>query len=109
MRDPRFAEFVAVFVEVVRAGSFSGAARRRGVTPSAIVRQIDALEHDLGVRVLVRSTRALAMTDAGQRLFERGQRLVDDLVDVHAEVVPICSTLIDIRRPSSVVVTPAEM
>lgn len=86
MRDPRFAEFVAVFVEVVRAGSFSGAARRRGVTPSAIVRQIDALEHDLGVRVLVRSTRALAMTDAGQRLFERGQRLVDDLVDVRAEV-----------------------
>ncbi|RRN63940.1 LysR family transcriptional regulator [Caulobacter sp. 602-1] len=86
MRDPRFAEFVAVFVDVVRAGSFSGAARRRGVTPSAIVRQIDALEHDLGVRVLVRSTRALATTDAGQRLFERGQRLVDDLVDVHAEV-----------------------
>lgn len=86
MKDPRFAEFVAVFVDVVRAGSFSGAARRRGVTPSAIVRQIDALEHGLGVRVLVRSTRALAMTDAGQRLFERGQRLIDDLVDVHAEV-----------------------
>lgn len=98
MRDPRFAEFVAVFVDVVRAGSFSGAARRRGVTPSAIVRQIDALEHGLGVRVLVRSTRALAMTDAGQRLFERGQRLVDDLIDVHAEVAAFDGAVAGVLR-----------
>jgi DNA-binding transcriptional LysR family regulator len=98
MKDPRFAEFVAVFVDVVRAGSFSGAARRRGVTPSAIVRQIDTLEHGLGVRVLVRSTRALAMTDAGLRLFERGQRLLEDLVDVHAEVAAFDGTVSGVLR-----------
>ncbi|ASG21301.1 LysR family transcriptional regulator [Nitrospirillum viridazoti] len=98
MKDPRFAEFVAVFVDVVRAGSFSGAARRRGVTPSAIVRQIDALEHGLGVRVLVRSTRALAMTDAGERLFERGQRLIDDLVDVHAEIAAFDGAIAGVLR-----------
>ncbi len=98
MKDPRFAEFVAVFVDVVRAGSFSGAARRRGVTPSAIVRQIDTLEHGLGVRVLVRSTRALAMTDAGQRLFERGQRLIDDLVDVHAEIAAFDGAVAGVLR-----------
>lgn len=86
MKDPRFAEHLAVFVEVVRHGSFSGAARRRGQTPSAIVRQIDALEHSLGVPLLVRSTRALAMTDAGERLFERAQPLLDQLADTHAEV-----------------------
>lgn len=48
MRDPRFAEHLAVYVDVVRAGSFSAASGRRAVTPSAVVRQIDALEQDLG-------------------------------------------------------------
>jgi len=86
MKDPRFAEHLAVYVDVVRAGSFSAASRRRAVTPSAIVRQIDALERDLGVTLLVRSTRALAVTDAGHRLFDRAQRLLDDLADTHAEV-----------------------
>jgi len=86
VKDPRFAEHLAVFLEVVRHGSFSAAARRRGQTPSAVVRQIDALEHSLGVPLLVRSTRALAMTDAGERLYERGQPLLDQLADTHAEV-----------------------
>ena len=86
MKDPRFAEHLAVFADVVRHGSFSGAARRRGQTPSAIVRQIDALEHSLGVPLLVRSTRALTMTEAGECLFERAQPLLDQLADTHAEV-----------------------
>ncbi|WP_210058663.1 LysR family transcriptional regulator [Neorhizobium petrolearium] len=86
MRDPRFAEHLAVYVDVVRTGSFSAASRRRAVTPSAVVRQIDALEQDLGVSLLVRSTRALSLTDAGRHLFERAQRLLDDLADTHAEV-----------------------
>jgi DNA-binding transcriptional LysR family regulator len=86
MKDPRFAEHLTVFVDVVRHGSFSGAARRRGQTPSATVRQIDALEHSLGVPLLVRSTRALTLTDAGERLFERAQPLLDELADTHAEV-----------------------
>ncbi|NSZ66371.1 LysR family transcriptional regulator (plasmid) [Agrobacterium tumefaciens] len=86
MKDPRFAEHLAVYVDVVRAGSFSAASRRRAVTPSAVVRQIDALEQDLGVPLLVRSTRALSLTDAGRHLFDRAQRLLDDLADTHAEV-----------------------
>lgn len=83
---PHFAEYLATFVDVVRAGSFSGAARRRAVTPSAVVRQIDALEEDLGVALFIRSTRALTLTDAGQRLHERAQRHLDELADTHAEV-----------------------
>ncbi|WP_332117991.1 LysR family transcriptional regulator [Azorhizobium caulinodans] len=83
---PHFAEYLAAFVDVVRAGSFSGAARRRAVTPSAIVRQIDALERDLGVSLFIRSTRALTLTDAGQRLHERAVRHLDDLADTHAEI-----------------------
>lgn len=86
MIDPRFAEHLTVFVDVVRGGSFSNAGRQRGLTPSAIARQIDALERSVGVPLLVRSTRALSMTDAGERLFERAQRLLDDLADTHAEI-----------------------
>lgn len=98
MKDPRFAEHLAVYVDVVRAGSFSAASRRRAVTPSAVVRQIDALEQDLGVPLLVRSTRALSLTDAGRHLFERAQRLLDELADTHAEVAAFDSEVSGILR-----------
>lgn len=98
MKDPRFAEHLAVFAEVVRQGSFSAAARRRGQTPSAIVRQIDALEHSLGVPLLVRSTRALTMTDAGGRLFERAQPLLDQLADTHAEIAAFDDAIAGVFR-----------
>ncbi len=96
--DPRFAEHLAVFVDVVRGGSFSSAARRRSVTPSAVVRQIDGLEHELGAALLVRSTRALALTDAGQRLFERAQRLLDDLADTRAEILSLDGAVAGVLR-----------
>jgi DNA-binding transcriptional LysR family regulator len=59
MTDFKFAEHLAVFIDVVRSGSFSGAARKRSTTPSSILRQIDGLEYSL----LTRSTRALALTE----------------------------------------------
>lgn len=68
------------------------------MTPSAIVRQIDALEHSVGVPLLVRSTRALAMTDAGERLFERAQRLLDDLADTHAEIAAFDGAIAGVLR-----------
>lgn len=83
---PHFAEFLAAFADVVRYGSFSAAARHRAMTPSAIVRQIDTLEQDLGVALFVRSTRALTLTDAGERLHERAIKLLDDMADTQAEI-----------------------
>ncbi len=98
MSDPRFAEHLAVFVDVVRSGSFSGAARRRSVTPSAVVRQIDGLERSLGAVLLIRSTRALALTDAGQRLLERAQHLLDDLADVRSEIAALNGPVAGVLR-----------
>jgi DNA-binding transcriptional LysR family regulator len=98
MKDPRFAEHLAIFVDVVRGGSFSSAARRRSVSPSSIVRQIDGLEQSLGVPLLVRSTRALSLTDAGQHLFERAQRLLNDLADTQAEVSAMGGTIAGVLR-----------
>jgi DNA-binding transcriptional LysR family regulator len=73
-------------VAVARAGSFSAVAAREGVTPSSVVRQIDALEAALGTRLFVRSTRGLTLTDAGDVLLTRAPRLLDELVDMGAEV-----------------------
>lgn len=101
MNDPKFAEYLAVFVDVVRATSFSGAARRRATAASSIQRQIDALEQDLGVRLLNRSTRALTLTEAGQRLYDHACRIVDDLADVRAEVSAMDGTISGVLRIAS--------
>ena len=59
------------FASVVRYGGFSAAARTIGVEKTRLSRRIAALERRLGVRLLQRTTRALALTEAGQRFFER--------------------------------------
>lgn len=59
------------FASVVQYGGFSAAARRIGVEKTRLSRRIAALEKRLGVRLLQRTTRALAPTEAGQRFFER--------------------------------------
>ncbi|MEC5321159.1 LysR family transcriptional regulator [Brenneria populi subsp. brevivirga] len=74
---------------VAHAGSFSAVAIRRGVAPSSVVRQIDALESALGTRLFVRSTRGLALTDAGELLLARAPVLLDELVDLRAEVAAL--------------------
>ena len=59
------------FVAVAETLSFRGAARRVGVTPSAISHAMRQLEERLGVRLLHRTTRSVALTDHGRRLLER--------------------------------------
>jgi len=59
------------FASVVQYRGFSAAARTIGVEKTRLSRRIAALEKRLGVRLLQRTTRALALTDAGQRFFER--------------------------------------
>lgn len=81
---------MAIFARVVEAGSFSGAARGLGLTPSAVSRQVARLEGLLRVRLLERTTRKLRLTEAGQAAFARCQALeasareVMQLADRHA-------------------------
>jgi DNA-binding transcriptional LysR family regulator len=98
MENVRFAEYLAVFVEVCRLGSFSAAARRRSVTHSSIVRQIDALEADLGAPLLTRSTRALVPTSAGQLVLQRAQPVLDNLVDLRSEVLALTGAVSGVLR-----------
>ena len=67
---------MVVFARVVDVGSFSGAARQLGLTPSAVSRQVARLEGVLRVRLLERTTRKLRLTEAGSAAFTRCQALV---------------------------------
>jgi DNA-binding transcriptional LysR family regulator len=79
---------IRTFIRVVEAGSFSAAARAADEqSVSAIARQVKALEDELGIRLLNRSTRSLALTDAGRRFFERVSAIVIDLSNAKAEAL----------------------
>jgi DNA-binding transcriptional LysR family regulator len=67
----------AVFAETVAAGSMSAAARRLGMSPSAVSQTIRALELQAGVTLLHRSTRKLALTEAGERCYPHCLRLLE--------------------------------
>ena len=73
------------FVRVVEAGSFSGAARQLGVRQPAVSKTIAQLEERLQVRLLVRSTHALAPTDAGLRFYERARHAIQEVDEAELE------------------------
>jgi DNA-binding transcriptional LysR family regulator len=78
---------IAMFVQVVRHGSFAGAARRLGLPPNTVSRRIQQLEAQLGTRLMQRSTRRLTLTSAGQAFHERCAGPVDGLVEAGQELI----------------------
>lgn len=58
------------YLEVARRRSFAAAARELGVSPSALSQSVRQLEERLGVSLLTRTSRSVALTEAGQRLLE---------------------------------------
>lgn len=86
MRGTDFANLNA-FAAVVERGSFVRAASHLGITPSALSQTIRQLEERLGVRLLNRTTRSVAPTEAGQRLYDRLRPTVDELEAAVAEAV----------------------
>ena len=62
---------LATFLVVAEERSFTRAAKRQGVTPSAVSHAIRGLEEELKVRLLARTTRSVALTEAGERLLAR--------------------------------------
>jgi DNA-binding transcriptional LysR family regulator len=76
-----------VFVRVLERGSFSSAAKDLGLTPSAVSKLVSRLEDRLGVRLLERSTRRLALTPEGETFLARARRIVADIDEAEAEVM----------------------
>lgn len=71
-------EELEAFMRTVEAGSFTGAAKQLRVAKSAISRRIQELETRLGAQLLIRSTRKLSLTEAGQALYGRSVILLAD-------------------------------
>lgn len=80
---------VAIFVQVVRCGSFAEAARRLGVPPNTLSRRVQQLEAQLGTRLMQRSTRHLTLTSAGQVFLERCSGAVEGLMDAGEELLAV--------------------
>jgi DNA-binding transcriptional LysR family regulator len=68
---------LATFVAIVEAGSLAGAAKQLRRSPPAVTRALAAIEQRVGRRLVERTTRRLAPTDAGRRLAERARELLD--------------------------------
>lgn len=71
---------IQAFVEIVEAGGFGRAAERLGITQTALTRRMQRLEGFVGVRLLDRTTRSVALTAVGREFMPLARRLVEDLI-----------------------------
>ncbi|CAM2155202.1 DNA-binding transcriptional LysR family regulator [Pararobbsia alpina] len=69
---------IRLFVRLVECGSFSAAGRENGIGQPAVSKKIGALEAHLGAQLLLRTSRTVVVTEAGQRFYESAKHLVDD-------------------------------
>ena len=77
---------VVGFVRTVEAGSFAGAAKKLGISPVAVGKNVQRLERQLGVRLLQRSTRKLALTEEGRLYYERCTGPLRDLENAQSAI-----------------------
>jgi DNA-binding transcriptional LysR family regulator len=74
-----------LFVQIVKAGNLSAAARALNSSPAAMSRGLSALESRLGVRLVTRTSRSFELTEEGQLFHERCVRIVTDITEAEAE------------------------
>lgn len=97
-------EAMKIFLAVAEAGSLSSVAREKGVAVSSVARKIDALEHELGVKLLNRTSRQLLLTDAGESFLPRAHAIVSEMIDAkHAisEMLSDPAGLLTVTAPAS--------
>jgi len=95
---------MAILVTVVEQGNFSKAAKKLGVTPSAVSRQISRLEKGLGSKLLQRTTRQLALTESGQVAFASCKQMLEaaeQAVSASTSSTSTVSGLIRVAAPKS--------
>lgn len=73
---------IRTFAAVVRCGGFSEAARQLGVVPSVVAKRIAQLERELHVRLFERTTRKVALTEAGEKLHARASGIVAEFEEL---------------------------
>lgn len=75
---------LVVFTKVAETRSFTTAAKRLGLTASAVSKSVSRLEHDLGVRLLHRSTRVVSLTNDGSSFFDRCRHILAEIDDAES-------------------------
>jgi DNA-binding transcriptional LysR family regulator len=92
------------FLSVVSEGSFAAAAQKWGISPSVISKRISRLETDLGVQLLQRTTRKLALTEIGQQFYTRCERIeseINDAATIISETQQTVSGTLRVNAPMS--------
>jgi DNA-binding transcriptional LysR family regulator len=77
---------IRLFVRLVECGSFSAVGREEGIGQPAVSKQIGALERHLGAQLVLRTSRQVAITEAGQTFYESARQLVDDFDALESSV-----------------------
>ncbi|WP_018699330.1 LysR family transcriptional regulator [Amorphus coralli] len=77
---------ISVFTRVAENGGFTAAARKLGMSVSAVTKTVARLEDELGTQLFNRTTRQLSTTDYGQEFYERCVRILADLEDAELEL-----------------------
>ncbi|MGG7600040.1 LysR family transcriptional regulator [Pseudomonas sp. WC1] len=72
-----------VFVAVGELESFAAAARRLAISPAAVTRAVSALEEQLGVKLLLRTTRSVRLTEAGGRYLEDTRHILASIIEAN--------------------------
>ena len=91
---------IELFCLAAELGSFTLAANSASVTPAAVSRSVSRLEERLGVRLFVRTTRQIRLTDSGRRYFEQCRDALSQLVDAEREVTGQQTTPAGVLRVS---------
>src|ERR1700684_264350 len=79
-------EAMRTFVAVAKLGSFAEAARRLRRSPSVVTRSIAQLEDELGLTLLLRTTRSLRLTERGELYLESCQQILQDIASAERRV-----------------------
>jgi len=80
---------IELFVRTIEVGNFSELGRQLQMAPSSISRQINALEEELGVRLLQRTTRKINLTEAGQIYYQKVSQILSDLDDAQLAITEL--------------------
>jgi DNA-binding transcriptional LysR family regulator len=83
---------MSLFVAAIDTGSLSGAARKSGVSLSSVSRHLSALEERVGTRLMIRTTRALALTEAGQRYYDKAKLVLSEMDEMEATLLTDAET-----------------
>lgn len=86
VRDMDRLDAIRLFVRLVECGSFSAVGREEGIGQPAVSKQIGALERHLGAQLVLRTSRQVVITEAGQTFYESAKQLVDDVDALESSV-----------------------